>query len=194
MSKKKKTIGEGLLKGMEDALEHAQSAALKHSSKSLSQEEDSSDAKHAHIEAESFHDDNRDKDQTLDLQEVQSITDTELQKELKRFLIPKLRSASYRWSERSKAIKAARVSRGLYKCAMCLREDLKNVEFVMDHREPVVPFEGWNGTDWTQYINRMFVKAELFQALCKPCHELKTDTETQIRKMHRERKKKENKS
>lgn len=137
-------------------------------------------------------DEAREAQQSLDLQETSSISDDELKKELKRFLIPKLRSASYRWSERSKAIKMARVERGRYSCAMCGNRELKNGEFVMDHTNPVIPYEGWDGVNWTQYIERMFVKAEHFQALCKPCHELKTDTETQIRKMYREKKKKLN--
>lgn len=62
----------------------------------------------------------------------------ELQKELKRFLIPKLRSASYRWKFRSDAIKAARKARGIYTCNIC-KNDMKNGEFVADHKSPVVP-------------------------------------------------------
>jgi hypothetical protein len=130
----------------------------------------------------------RQSDQESDVKEVESISDDELKKELKRFLIPKLRSASYRWSERSKAIKAARVARGLYKCAMCGDETLKNGEYVMDHTSPVVPHEGWDG-NWDTYINRMFVKAEQFQSVCKTCHTIKSDTEVQMRKLFREKKK-----
>ena len=116
------------------------------------------------------------------------MTDDELKKELKRFLIPKIRSASYRWSERSKAIKNARVERGRYQCKMCGNKELKNGEFVMDHTSPVVPFEGWDG-NWDTYINRMFVRAEDFQALCHSCHTMKTESEVQIRKMYRAKKK-----
>lgn len=112
----------------------------------------------------------------------------ELQKELKRFLIPKLRSASYRWKFRSDAIKSARKSRGIYECNIC-KSEMKNGEFVADHKDPVVPFEGWDGRDWTTYINRMFVAEEGFQIICKSCHDIKTDTEVQIRKMYREKKK-----
>lgn len=109
-------------------------------------------------------------------------------KELKRFLIPKLRSASYRWKFRSDAIKAARKSRGIYECAQC-KTELKNGEFKADHIIPVVPLEGWDGLDWTIYINRMFVRPEGFQILCEQCHTIKSDTEVQLRKMHREKKK-----
>lgn len=112
----------------------------------------------------------------------------ELKKELRRFLIPKLRSASYRWKYRSEAIKKARKARGVYGCAQC-DSDLKNGEYVLDHTEPVVPLQGWDGDDWNVYIARMFVATEGFQLLCHPCHDIKTDTEVQIRKLHRERKK-----
>lgn len=146
------------------------------------------DASHDASHESTEHDENREAEQALDVQETASITDDELRKELKRFLIPKIRSASYRWAERSKAIKAARVERGRYKCATCGDTSLKNGEYVLDHRSPVVPLEGWNGS-WDIYIERMFVKAEGFQVLCNPCHDIKTETEVAIRKMHREKKK-----
>lgn len=113
----------------------------------------------------------------------------DLQKELKRFLIPKLRSASYRWKFRSEAIKNARVARGFYKCAICKTETLKNGQYVLDHINPVVPLTGWDGLDWTQYITRMFVSAEEFQVICHPCHDTKSDFEVQMRKINREKKK-----
>lgn len=163
------------------------------SKKSTSPEDYSSDASSANGKAEESveateADHNRNKEQTLDSQETLKLTDDAFEKELRKFLIPKLRSASYRWHHRSQAIKNARVARGLYKCAMCGREDLKNGEYAVDHTEPVVPLEGWDG-DWNIYINRMYVKAEQFQILCEMCHDIKTDTEVQIRKMHREKKK-----
>lgn len=113
----------------------------------------------------------------------------ELEKELKRFLIPKLRSASYRWKYRSEAIKAARVSRGLYRCALCDSKDLKKGDFAVDHTFPVVDLSGWDG-NWHTYITRMFVYTTSWQILCHPCHDIKTDMETQIRKIRREAKKK----
>lgn len=131
----------------------------------------------------------REKEQQLDSQEALKLTDDKFEKELRKFIIPKLRSASYRWHYRSQAIKNARVSRGLYKCAMCLREDIKNGEFAVDHVEPVVSLDGWDGNLDT-YIRRMFVKTEGWQILCFPCHDLKTHTETQLRKIRREAKKK----
>lgn len=133
--------------------------------------------------------------QAADLNAVNSVITNpedlknELQKELRRFLIPKIRSASYRWKFRSDAIKNARIARGLYRCAICGDATLKNGQYVLDHKEPVVPLDGWDGLDWNLYIARMFVRADGFQVLCNPCHDIKSDTEVQIRKMHRERKK-----
>jgi 5-methylcytosine-specific restriction endonuclease McrA len=164
-------------------------------SKSSLPEDSSIDALSAIIKAaESTEaDNNRNKEQSLDSQEALKLTDDAFEKELRKFLIPKLRSASYRWHHRSQAIKDARVARGLYKCAMCHREDLKNGEYAVDHTESVVPLSGWDG-DWNVYIKRMYVKAEQFQILCETCHTIKTDSEVQIRKMYRERKKKEQKT
>lgn len=134
-------------------------------------------------------DEYREKEQKQDVENLKDKEElNELQKELKRFLIPKLRSASYRWKFRSDAIKKARIARGLYQCATCPAQ-LKNGEFKVDHIEPVVPVQGWDGLDWTTYINRMFCKAEGFQIICDTCHTIKSDTEVQLRKMYREKKK-----
>lgn len=115
--------------------------------------------------------------------------DKERQILLRKFLIPKLRSASYRWSPRSEAIKKARKARGVYECAIC-KSDLKNGEYVLDHKDPVVDMRtGW--VDFNTFIDRMFCSIDGFQLICKPCHEIKTGTEVQIRKMYREKKKQE---
>lgn len=141
-------------------------------------------------------DSERSKSQDADLETVvtaiinQEELNNELQKELKRFLIPKLRSASYRWKFRSQAIKDARVSRGLYKCAICGNSELKNGDFKVDHIDPVVPLSGWDGLNWTVYIQRMFCDSKGFQILCTLCHDIKTDFEVQMRKLNREKKKK----
>jgi hypothetical protein len=136
-------------------------------------------------------DEQREEEQTLDVEEVNKAapTDNEYEKELRRFIIPKLRSASYRWHYRSEAIKAARVERGRYKCAQCGDATLKNGQFAVDHTEPVVPLDGWNGEDYNQYLRRLLCKTEGFQILCEPCHTLKTDMEVQLRKIRREAKK-----
>ena len=146
-----------------------------------------------HLGEEEISDRERVQEQTKDVAVLKEEADDELQKELKKFIIPKLRSASYRWKYRSDAIKAARVARGFYRCAMCKREDVKNKEFAVDHVVPVVALDGWDGNLDT-YIRRMFVKAEGWQILCHSCHDMKTEAEVQIRKMHRDKKKAEKKS
>lgn len=137
-------------------------------------------------------DESREEEQTLDVEEVNKAapTNDEYEKELRRFIIPKLRSASYRWHYRSQAIKDARVERGRYKCAMCGNKELKNGEFAVDHSEPVVPLDGWDGSDYNQYLRRLLCKTEGFQILCHDCHTIKTDMEVQLRKIRREAKKK----
>lgn len=177
MSRKKKSrIGQS-----------APNVAEVQSKKSILLEDDSNPVLSANGSPEDSGDQDRDTDQKQDVEAVKEITDDELRKELKRFLIPKLRSASYRWTERSKAIKNARIERGVYECAHC-KARMKNGEFKADHKNPVVALDGWAG-DWDTYINRMFVRADGFQILCSPCHEIKSDAEVQIRKMHRQKKK-----
>lgn len=90
-----------------------------------------------------------------------------------------LRRASMKWKPKSDAKKAARIERGAYKCAMCLKIFRHN-EIVMDHIDPVIdPRKGW--TDWNDYIERMFCNERGYQALCKPCHEKKTYAENAVR-------------
>lgn len=158
------------------------------------QEENSLDVLSVNINQEEFveeteADEHREAEQEHDINIVNELIDDKFEKELRKFIIPKLRSASYRWKYRSQAIKNARVSRGNYKCAMCGKDDLKNGEYAVDHVDPVVALDGWDG-NLDVYIRRMFVKTEGWQILCKdPCHTIKTDTEVQLRKLHRQRKK-----
>lgn len=109
--------------------------------------------------------------------------------DLKKFLIPVLRRATYRWTARSEALKDARKERNTYECAMC-NDMFKNNEVVLDHILPVVdPKTGF--TNWDDYINRMFPDKTGFQVLCKPCHEVKTSLEDEMRKhFNQERKNK----
>lgn len=192
--KKKKSIGEGLLAGMEEALEMetvltAEKAGLE---KLTSMDVSLVDAIDVNIELSESDKEtsiNRIEDQTKDIEITSELTDDKFEKELRKFIIPKIRSASYRWKYRSEAIKQARVSRGLYRCAICNRTDLKNGEFAVDHVIPVVSLDGWDG-NLDVYIRRMLVKTNGWQILCKsPCHELKTQTEVQIRKFRRQNKK-----
>jgi 5-methylcytosine-specific restriction endonuclease McrA len=106
---------------------------------------------------------------------------------LKRFLIPVLRRATYRWKPRDEALKEARVERGNYKCAIC-GEIFKRKEIVQDHIEPVIDVEK-GFTDWNDYVLRMFPDKDGFQILCKPCHDAKTIMEDELRKLYNQKRK-----
>ena len=109
---------------------------------------------------------------------------------LKRFLVSILRRATYRWPERNAALSAARIERGLYKCAMC-QGSFKKDEVDIDHSLPVVNIS--NGfTNWDDYIKGMFPDADGFQILCKSCHDVKTDLENTMRQSIKDAKKQEN--
>jgi hypothetical protein len=107
----------------------------------------------------------------------------------KAFIIASLRKASYRWSPRTAAFTAARVSRGLYCCNLC-KGEFSNKEVALDHVNPVVdPVEGF--TTWDEYIKRMFCEVDGFQVLCDTCHTSKTMTERELRKQYRKLRKDE---
>jgi len=91
------------------------------------------------------------------------------------WLIQQLRRISVKWPEVSKARSAARISRGVYRCASCKEEfGVKHVQ--VDHIEPVVNVsDGFTG--WDNFIKRLFVDAKDLQVLCKPCHKTKTAKE-----------------
>lgn len=104
----------------------------------------------------------------------------------KSWITSSLRRMSYRWAPRNLALKAARVERGLYKCAHC-EELFKNGEFALDHIVPMVPHTGFpmhpvtKGPDWTIIIDRLFCDVDGFQVLCNSCHDIKTSIEDNIR-------------
>jgi 5-methylcytosine-specific restriction endonuclease McrA len=100
--------------------------------------------------------------------------------DLKAFIIATLRRASYRWIPRNEALVAARVERGIYRCAICGQLKPKK-EITLDHIIPIVPLTGWDG--WENFIQRLFCNKEGFQVICKkPCHAEKTKAENKIRR------------
>lgn len=118
---------------------------------------------------------------------------TDIQKDIRRFLIPVLRRASMRFKLKDKtyprttAKQNARIERGVYKCAACgcgFRES----ETIVDHIDPIVPLTG-DTYSWDDFINGMFVTADKLQILCINCNEIKTLTEDNLRTAHREVKK-----
>ena len=85
------------------------------------------------------------------------------------------------WPNRKKAMAAARIERGRYKCATC-----ENIfgpkEISLDHVAPVVPVTGWD--DWDGFLYRLFCEEQGFQVLCKTCHDNKTKEENLERKKY----------
>ena len=68
----------------------------------------------------------------------------------------------------------------LHECEGChglfAKKDIK-----ADHKIPVVdPHDGFQ--NWDEFIARLFVEAHGYQALCKKCHDEKTELEGQIRR------------
>lgn len=105
-----------------------------------------------------------------------------------------LRRGTYKWQPRSKAIAAARIERGKYKCAQCLKI-VGSKDYNVDHVKPVVPTHGFkNGTDWdwNEVIDNMYPEQSGWQVLCTDCHDIKTKLENDVR-YEKRRKKKEDK-
>jgi 5-methylcytosine-specific restriction endonuclease McrA len=96
------------------------------------------------------------------------------------FVISALRRASCRWAPKYSARKGARIGRNQYRCASC-SAIVGNKDIAVDHIQPVVdPACGF--TTWDDYIARMFVEADGYQAICRSCHAAKTKQEREVRK------------
>lgn len=104
----------------------------------------------------------------------------------KAFALQILRRGSYKWAPRNEALRRARVSRGIYKCAIC-ETLVPNKQKDLDHVVPVVPVEGWDNFDGV--IDRLYAELEGWQVICKPCHALKTGLENSVRVVERRAKK-----
>ena len=126
-----------------------------------------------------------------------------------------LRAISRSWKPRALAKNKAKVGPATYECSSCkiwvyegaskrsVEEICSNMEkqvimskIHMDHVSPVVPLEGWK--DWdhfsTSIIGRMFCPEENWNPLCEECHAKKTNSEKDLRKSHRKKKKAEEKA
>ena len=111
--------------------------------------------------------------------------------EFKSRIVSALRQSSRWWKPKSEAIARARVGRGKYKCESCFKiwpltlpplpwKKRKRKNIQADHREPIVPVSGF--TTYDQWIERCFVWAEGFDALCWECHTKKTKEENAERR------------
>jgi hypothetical protein len=105
------------------------------------------------------------------------------------FVMSALRRAQ--WPVKYEAINRAYVKTGpnpatgrmckLHRCEQC-NNLFPQGQMAADHIEPVVPIEGFKkkgflGYDWDSLIQRLYCEIGGFQALCNPCHKLKSQDE-----------------
>lgn len=105
------------------------------------------------------------------------------------FIVSVLRAGSRRWPHKYETLAEAKTTKKInpktgrvaqhYACAVC-KEDFPQKEMDVDHILPVVdPKKGFK--NWDTYIERLFCKKENLQAICRPCHKIKTAKEKQHR-------------
>lgn len=111
--------------------------------------------------------------------------------EFRSFIVSALREKSRYWKPKQVAIKRANIGRWLYKCELCWevgpaslpplpwnKRKRKNIQ--ADHIQSCVGKEGWVSYDL--FIERMFVEAPAYQAICWECHSKKTKNENTERR------------
>lgn len=120
------------------------------------------------------------------------MTDIELEKEIKKRVIPALRKVSRFWKCKAEAKRRAKVSPGKFKCEKCY-DVVGDKEIEIDHIKPVVDVkQGF--VDWNTYVSRLLVNSDGLAALCKPCHSIKTQVENEMRKKYKQIRKTSKKS
>lgn len=114
-----------------------------------------------------------------------------------------LRKLSFSWPPRGDVLRRAKIAPATYECELCnayvydgssdksfkkvsesLSKPVSMGKVYVDHIEPIVPLQGFSrgDWDWDDYIKRMFCDIEGLQAICKPCHDEKTNNEKKIKK------------
>lgn len=116
-----------------------------------------------------------------------------------------LRKASLWWPERTLALRNAKIAPGRWACAQCgkvcknikydknvKKKDRPRKEYELDHKIPVIPLDGKimreddrNRLDLNKYVDRLLVRANGFQVLCRTCHDSKTETENLMRQYYK---------
>lgn len=91
-----------------------------------------------------------------------------------------LRKASRFWAPARECLTKARISRGIYKCAQCSAQ-VGPKDIKIDHINPVIPIEGFKS--WDEVVDRLFCELEGYQAICKNCHDAKTSSENDQRRI-----------
>lgn len=106
------------------------------------------------------------------------------------FIVATLRNGSRKWPPKFETLNAAKTEKKInpksgrlaqhYECNLCGKE-YTNKDIEVDHIVPVVdPVVGF--VDWNTYIERLFCERSNYQAICKPCHRIKTKEETSSKK------------
>jgi 5-methylcytosine-specific restriction endonuclease McrA len=101
-------------------------------------------------------------------------------KRFRSYLMSVLRKASRFWAPARQCLVNARLYRGIYKCASCSKE-VGPKEIKIDHINPVIPIEGFKS--WDEVVDRLFCELEGYQAICKTCHDAKTSSENDQRRI-----------
>ncbi len=91
-----------------------------------------------------------------------------MNKDLIAYIKASLRRAWGRSKQRYAALNAAKVSYGVYKCAVC-QKDHKRKNIDVDHITAIGKF-----TTFDKYIEKLFCDSSGLRVLCKPCHKIKT--------------------
>jgi len=80
----------------------------------------------------------------------------------------------------------------LHTCSHCGGSFPKG-QMQADHIEPVVPIDGkwgttsqWLGVNWNELLPRLYCELDGLQALCKPCHKIKSSEESKLRRQHKD--------
>lgn len=108
------------------------------------------------------------------------MTEKTREERIKEHVFAALRRSSYKWLPRSEVLRAARVERGKYRCAVCNKIYPKK-EIYLDHVQAVIdPGDGFR--DWETLIERMFPDHDGWQVLCKADHDTKSDIENTCRR------------
>lgn len=97
------------------------------------------------------------------------------------FVTSALRAASRRWPPKYKCLNDAKTEKKVnvktgrmaqhYQCASC-QEEFTQKDIEVDHTVPI-----GRGKTWDEFINALFCEQDNLQALCKPCHKIKTKQE-----------------
>ena len=106
------------------------------------------------------------------------------------FVTSTLRAGARRWQPKYDTLNASKTEKKInpktgrlaqhHRCGICGNE-FTSKDMEVDHIKPVVdPTKGFQS--WDIFIDRLFCEASNLQAICKPCHLLKTNKEKQEKK------------